>query len=114
MPAAYLRLLPERMIPTLSHIRDCKSGRLSGGALGNTSLSGRKQEIAWSPFFLPRRGRAVISVLCTILLLKTTDSSREFDASLLAPWTPVQAVSPAANNPGIFVSPQLLTFTPPI
>ena len=39
-------------------------------------------------------------------------SSSEFDASRLAPWTPVQAVSPAAHKPGRVVAPSRSVRTP--
>ena len=66
----------------------------------------RARATAFRPVFFP--------VFSIILLLKTTTSSIEFDASRLAPCTPVQAVSPAANSPAILVSPQLLVLMPPI
>jgi hypothetical protein len=41
-------------------------------------------------------------------------SRSELLASRLAPWAPVQAVSPAARRPRTFVSPQEVVLTPPI
>ena len=49
-----------------------------------------------------------------ILLAKTRPSSRELDASRLAPCTPVQATSPQAYSPGTSVRPQMSVMTPPL
>ena len=43
----------------------------------------------------------------------TMPSSSELEASRLAPWTPVQATSPAAHNPGSAVAPHRSVSTPP-
>jgi hypothetical protein len=43
----------------------------------------------------------------------TVASNKELLASRLAPWSPVQAVSPSAKSRGIVVSPFLLVVTPP-
>ena len=40
-------------------------------------------------------------------------SSSELEASRLAPWTPVQATSPAAHSPGRAVAPDRSVTTPP-
>src|SRR5438046_2050725 len=45
---------------------------------------------------------------------KTTPSSSELLAKRLAPCTPLQAASPAANNPGRLVRPSRSVRTPPI
>ena len=44
---------------------------------------------------------------------KTMPSSNELEASRLAPWTPVQATSPAAHRPGSAVAPHRSVSTPP-
>ncbi len=44
---------------------------------------------------------------------KTMPSSSEFDASRLAPMTPLQATSPAAQRPGSDVAPSRSATTPP-
>ena len=44
---------------------------------------------------------------------KTIPSSNEFEARRLAPWTPVQATSPAAQSPGRVVAPSRSVSTPP-
>ena len=43
----------------------------------------------------------------------TEASSRELDASRLAPWTPVNATSPDAKSPSTSVRPSRSTTTPP-
>ncbi len=43
----------------------------------------------------------------------TMPSSSELEASRLAPWTPVQATSPAAHSPGSAVAPDRSVTTPP-
>ncbi len=43
----------------------------------------------------------------------TIPSSNEFDASRLAPCTPVQATSPTAHNPAIALAPSRSVTTPP-
>ena len=45
---------------------------------------------------------------------KTRPSSSELLARRLAPWTPVQATSPAANSPGTDVRPSRSVSTPPM
>ena len=45
---------------------------------------------------------------------QTAASSRELEASRLAPCRPVQATSPAAHSPATLVRPSLSTLTPPI
>ncbi len=43
----------------------------------------------------------------------TIPSSSEFEARRLAPWTPVQLTSPAAQSPGRLVAPWRSVTTPP-
>ena len=43
----------------------------------------------------------------------TMPSSSEFDASRLAPWTPLQAASPATHSPGSEVAPSRSATMPP-
>ena len=43
----------------------------------------------------------------------TIPSSSEFDASRLAPWTPVHAVSPHAHSPGRALAPSRSVTMPP-
>ena len=45
---------------------------------------------------------------------KTNPSSRELLAKRLAPWTPVEATSPAAKSPGSEVAPCRSVATPPM
>ncbi len=40
------------------------------------------------------------SIACAARVPKTRPSSSEFEANRFAPWTPVQAASPAAKSPG--------------
>ena len=54
------------------------------------------------------------SIASTTRAAKTMPSSSEFDASRLAPCTPVQATSPAAQSPGRAVAPSRSVTTPPI
>ena len=44
---------------------------------------------------------------------KTRPSSREFDASRFAPWTPLHAASPHAHSPGSVVAPSRSVQMPP-
>ena len=44
------------------------------------------------------------AALLAAALPKTTRSIKEFDPSLLAPWTDTQAASPIAINPGTVFS----------
>ena len=54
------------------------------------------------------------SMASTTRAENTMPSSRELDASRLAPWTPVHATSPAAHSPGRSVAPSRSVTTPPI
>ncbi len=58
------------------------------------------------------RGASVIA--CAARAPNTSPSSSELLASRLAPWTPVQATSPAANSPGTDVRAHSSVSTPPM
>ena len=67
----------------------------------NSELGALNSELSW---------RTVSPALAP----KTSPSSREFDARRFAPWTPVQATSPAAYSPCTVLRPQRSVRMPPM
>ncbi len=61
----------------------------------------------------PAARGAAATMSSTIRSAKTRPSRSEFEASRLAPWTPVQATSPHAYRPGTVVRPRRSVRTPP-
>ena len=114
---------PVRNNPTERHIRSRTAamskglGLLRFAARWGFSLSPPRSSRNPSAGFrslLATASRAGPCIATPARAPNTSPSSSELLARRLAPWTPVQAVSPAANRPGIDVRPHSSVSTPPM
>ena len=92
--------------------RGSVAGRLRlGCSSAASSVQPREPRIAIG-FSAAARGGCCIATAARAP--NTSPSSSELLASRFAPWTPVQATSPAANRPGSEVRPHSSVSTPPM
>ena len=77
-----------------------------GRGPGGGTRTPRKTPVS-SGWSLPRRMASMVRAP------NTNPSSSEFDASRFAPWTPEQAASPQAHNPGSVEAPSRSVQMPP-
>ncbi len=94
-----------RPIPAYRLMRRCNAGRAATGTTGTGP--GRASPLGSRP--APRSAATASAARRPI----TRPSSRLFDASRLAPCSPVRATSPAAYRPSTSVRPWVSVTTPP-
>ncbi len=104
--AALRRLSPERSTPAFALMIRWRSGRRPGLSTGITRGGADGTGV-------PSRCGPFSTTSSAIRSAKTRPSRSEFEASRLAPWTPVQATSPHAYRPGTVVRPYRSVRTPP-
>src|SRR5207248_645167 len=104
--------LPSRTMPTCFHIssRTADIAASHSAAVADDFAAERGLLVGLPDFDSPRLSCMALPARAP----NTTPSSSELLAKRLAPWTPLQAASPAANKPGRLVRPSRSVRTPPI
>src|SRR5581483_9630924 len=110
----------ERSTPASRVIDSCSCSRVTTGPSSHrtakSSLRPAMPPSRWCTARIAPVGvgpRTPRSMASTTRGAKTMPSSRELDASRLAPCTPLHAVSPAAHSPGSDDAPSMSTTMPP-